>query len=73
MDHQLLEFIRDRFDSLDEKFDRHMENFQEHIQEDVRYWKKIDQQYAQLSLLQRLFVSAMAVASIIIGWLGLKH
>lgn len=55
MDNQLFEMLKDRFDRQDEILGNIERNLSEHTKKDEVYWKKIDVQEGQLSLLKWLF------------------
>lgn len=52
MDDQLIEMIRDRFDDMGAKLDDAARHLKEHVDTDARYWRLIDEQQAQISLLR---------------------
>ena len=52
MSNDLINLMRDRFDSLDRKLDALHETFKEHVNKDETYWKKLDQQEGQLRLVR---------------------
>lgn len=72
-DSQLIELIRDRFDAVDNELKRARESFDNHASTDEKYWKKIDEQQTQLSLISRVFWGLVTLISGVLGWLGLKH
>lgn len=52
MDQQLLALMRDRFDAIDTTLKDLNESLKAHTEKDDRYWLKIDQQAAQISLIR---------------------
>lgn len=73
MDDQLFSFMKDRFDSVDTKLDIHQTAMNEHIEVDRQYWKMLDEQQAQLSLIKRLFQAGATVVGFVLTYLGLRH
>lgn len=73
MDEQLFAFMRDRFDGVDAKLDTHQTAMTEHIETDRQYWKMLDEQQAQLSLIKRVFWGGVSLAGTVMTYLGLKH
>ena len=67
MDDQLVELLRDRFNAIDAKLDEAKESFDKHAASDEKYWKLIDAQKAQLSLVK--WVTGGAAGSSLIAWL----
>lgn len=67
---QLIEMIRDRFDAVDAKLDRAATAFDAHAKQDEKYWKLLDAQQAQLSLIKRVFWGLVTIGGTIGGWLG---
>ena len=54
MDQQLVEMIRDRFDRVDTALEEARATMHAHIEKDEQYWKQLDQQSGQISLLKWL-------------------
>lgn len=73
MDHQLFEFMKDRFDGVERKLDEHRDVMDHHIATDRQYWKVLDEQQAQLSLIKRVFWGGVSLAGTVMTYLGLKH
>ena len=73
MDPQLIDMIRDRFDALDASLKAIHDDFNSHTEQDMAYWKMIDTQRAQVSLLQKMFWGIVGIGGIVGTWLGLKH
>lgn len=73
MDNQLFDFMKARFDGVERKLDEHREAMDVHIETDRQYWKVLDEQQAQLSLIKRVFWGAVSLAGTIGTYLGLKH
>ena len=67
MDEQLIELLRDRFDALDRKLDDHRASFDLHAKNDEKYWKMIDSQRAQVSLIK--WLTGGAAGSSLLAWL----
>ena len=67
MDEQLLELMRDRFDRLDNEMTSLNTTLKEHTEMDQRYWQKIDQQEAQISLIK--WLGGSISMSGLLGWL----
>ena len=51
---QLVDLLRDRFDRVDAALDDAKATMLAHIEKDERYWKQLDQQSGQISLLKWL-------------------
>lgn len=67
MEHQdqLVEMIRDRFDSQDRKLEEIKCSLSNHVEKDEEYWRQIDVQAGQIQLLKAIggssiFAGAMA-------------
>lgn len=67
---QVIELLRDRFDKLDTELNDLHTTLKDHTKIDERYWGKIDQQEAQLSLVK--WVSSGVSGSALIAWLYAK-
>lgn len=52
---QIVDLMRDQFKALSDKVDGVHDIVKEHVNEDRRYWAKIDQQQGQMSLLNAIF------------------
>lgn len=61
---QIVDLMRDQFKALSDKVDGVHDIVKEHVNEDKRYWQKIDQQQGRMSLLQTL-VGASGVSGLI--------
>lgn len=73
MDSQLFDMMKARFDNVDAKLDAAKESFDAHAATDASYWKVLDEQQAQLSLIKRLFWGGVSLAGTIGTYLGLRH
>lgn len=67
MDEQLLELMRDRFDRLDTELSSLNVALRDHTKMDEQYWKKIDANEAQISLLK--WIGGGVSGSALMGWL----
>ena len=70
MDQQIVQMIRDRFDGIDSKLDDASKVLKEHIAQDERYWRMIDEQRAQIALIK--WLSGGLSGSAILAWLYAK-
>jgi hypothetical protein len=70
MDEDLVGMIRDNFKQLHDICQGIGEKIDTHIEKDEVYWKKLDQQEGQISLLK---VIGSAAAGGFAAWEGLKH
>lgn len=73
LDTQLFSMIKDRFDSVDAKLDAAKCSFDEHAEKDAVYWRVLDEQQAQLSLIKRVFWGGVSLAGTVMTYMGLKH
>ncbi len=73
MDNQLFDFMKARFDGVDRKLDEQQEAINGHIELDRQYWKVLDEQQAQLSLIKRVFWGGVSLAGTVMTYMGLKH
>lgn len=73
MDEQIVDLMRDQFRALSEKIDTVHDAMQAHVDEDKKYWAKIDQQEGQVGLLK--FILGASGLSAAATWLYnvLKH
>jgi hypothetical protein len=73
MDEQIVDLMRDQFKALSEKIDGVHDAMREHVEEDKRYWNKIEQQEGQVGLLK--FVLSASGMSAAAAWIYnmLKH
>lgn len=62
MDNQLFELINQRSDQQDRVLDEIKGLIRDHTKEDEKYWKKIDIQEGQLSVLKWLFGGTITTA-----------
>ena len=69
MDNQLFEMLTKRFDSQDETLKEIKDSFKEHLEKDETYWRKIDVQDGQITLLKVLLGSSSLTALITGIWL----
>jgi len=67
MDANLMELLRDRFDKLDAELSRMNDALQSHTAMDALYWKKIDANEAQLSLVK--WLGSGLSGSALLAWL----
>jgi len=72
MDQQLLDMLNRMADKNDTDHAQILSALQTHIKEDMKYWKKIDVQEGQLSLMRRGVYWLMGIVGVGAGWLGLK-
>ena len=74
MDSQLFQLINERSDRQDRSLDEIKDLIKEHTKTDEIYWKRIDKQDAQLSLLRKIILGMIttvaAVGSAIWSWMG---
>lgn len=74
MDSQLFQLINERSDRQDRSLDEIKELIKEHTKTDESYWRKIDKQDIQLSLLRKIILGMIAtfvtVVSAIWSWMG---
>lgn len=73
MDSQLFDMMKARFDNVDAKLDAAKESFDAHAATDASYWRVLDEQQAQLSLIKRMFWGGVSLAGTIGTYLGLRH
>ena len=73
MDSQLFDMMKARFDNVDAKLDAAKESFDAHAATDASYWKVLDEQQAQLSLIKRMFQVGGTLLGAVMAYLGLKH
>ena len=73
MDQQLFDMIRSRFDNIDAKLDAAKESFDSHAATDASYWRVLDEQQTQISLIKRMFWGGVSLAGTIGTYLGLRH
>lgn len=55
MDEQIVDLMRDQFKALSEKVDSVHDFVRDHVNEDKRYWAKIDEQQGQIGLIKAIF------------------
>ena len=67
MDEQIIELLRDRFDRLDVELSVISTTLKEHCENDATYWKKIDENEAQLRVIK--WLSSSAAGSAVMAWL----
>lgn len=74
MDSQLFQLINERSDRQDRSLDEIKELIKEHTKTDESYWRKIDKQDTQLSLLPKIILGMIAtlvtVVSAVWSWMG---
>lgn len=74
MDSQLFQLINERSDRQDRSLDEIKELIKEHTKTDESYWRKIDKQDTQLSLLRKIILGMIAtfvtVVSAVWSWMG---
>lgn len=73
MDEQIVDLMRDQFKALSDKVDGVHDIVKEHVNEDKRYWQKIDQQQGQMSLIKALLGASGLSALITWVYNVLKH
>ena len=73
MDAQLFGFLSRQLDEIDKKLDDAKAAFEKHADEDLKYWRMLDEQRTELSLVKRLLWGAISVGSTVGGWFTLKH
>lgn len=67
MDDQVFNLVNRRSDSQDKSLDRIEHLLLEHIEKDGIYWRKIDVQDAQLSMLKKTVLGMVAVMTTIVS------
>lgn len=74
MDKQIFQLINDRSDRQDRSLDEIKDLIKEHTKTDESYWRKIDKQDTQLSLLRKIILgmitTTVTVVSAIWAWVG---
>lgn len=74
MDKQIFQLINDRSDRQDRSLDEIKDLIKDHTKTDEAYWKRIDKQDIQLSLLRKIILgmmtTAVTVISAIWAWMG---
>jgi hypothetical protein len=73
MDEHIVDLMRDQFKALSDKVDGVHDIVKEHVNEDKRYWQKIDQQQGQMSLIKALLGASGLSALITWVYNVLKH
>lgn len=67
VDEQIVNMLRDRFDSVDAKLKEMSGSFDAHVEMDQVYWKKIDQQEAQVNVFK--WITSGLSGSALMAWL----
>ena len=67
MDEHIIELLRDRFDRIDQELSVLNSTFVAHTELDAKYWKKIDENEAQFSLIKWLLGSMSGSA--LLAWM----
>lgn len=67
LDEQIVTMLRDRFDSVDAKLREMSGSFDAHVEIDQAYWRKLDQQEAQVSVFK--WITSGLSGSALIAWL----
>lgn len=67
MDNQAFELLMARFDKLDQTLSDMGEAFDQHVAKDEKYWIRLDQQEAQISVFK--WITSGLSGSAIIAWL----
>jgi hypothetical protein len=67
MDDNILGLLRDRFSKVDRDNAEMLVCLKDHIKKDEEYWKKIDDQHAQIRLVKYLGGSGLGAA--VLHWL----
>ena len=74
MDSQIFQLINERSDRQDRSLEEIKDLIKDHAKTDETYWKKIDKQDAQLSLLRKIILGMITiivtVISAIWSWMG---
>ena len=70
MDDQLVAMIRDRFNKVDADNEILIHDLKEHTDKDAVYWRKIDEQHAQIGLMKWLIGTSAGSAAL--AWLYSK-
>lgn len=74
MDSQIFQLINERSDRQDRSLDEIKDLIKEHTKTDEIYWKRIDKQDTQLSLLRKIILgmitTVVTVVSAIWSWMG---
>ncbi len=68
--YQLFEMMRDRFDGVDNKLDAAKDSFDKHAASDEKYWRIIDGQQAQISMIK--WAGGALSGSSLVAWLVSK-
>lgn len=64
MDEQIVDLLRDQFATMNHKIDSLHADVRDHVEKDERYWKKIDTQDGQISMLKWIFGGSGIFAAI---------
>ena len=74
MDSQIFQLINERSDRQDRSLEEIKDLIRDHTKTDETYWKKIDKQDAQLSMLRKVILGILTtivtVVSAIWSWMG---
>jgi RNA binding exosome subunit len=68
VDNQIVEMLRDRFDSQDVVLQDIKESIRDHTEKDEAYWRQIDDQKAQLRLVKWLGGTSIAGSAVLWAW-----
>ncbi len=67
MDDQIVNLLRDRLEAIDNNVQRVHEAMESHLERDEHYWRKIDEQQAQLGVIK--FLGSGVSGSALLAWL----
>ena len=73
MDEQIVDLMRDQFKALSEKIDGVHDATRAHVDEDKRYWAKIEQQEGQVGMLRFILSASGVLAAAAWIYNVLKH
>ena len=73
MEKEVFELLRDKLDSIDASLHDLSVDLKSHVSQDQNYWREIDRQNAQISLLKWLFGGSIAATiAAVFSWMAAK-
>ena len=67
----VIDLVRDQFQQVNDRLDKHYELFQAHTEKDEKAWERITDVETDMKVTKRVAYGLGVVATTIAGWLGL--
>ena len=67
----IINLLRDQFEQVNARLDKHYELFEQHVQDDKQAYKQIEDVATEVKVAKRVFYVLSSASTAVLGWVGL--